>query len=96
MVCCIRRIAKQAEAHYSAAQSTPKSDALQRNMGRTIPVRSPSCPVSSVLHLWGPNYAHVQVDTTFTSLPCKGALLSGYLAVLHVGSVLGSSRGASC
>ena len=33
------RIAKQAEAHYSAAQLMPKSDALQRNMGRTIPVR---------------------------------------------------------
>ena len=34
-----RRIAKQVEVHYSAAQSTPKSDALQRNIGRTIPVR---------------------------------------------------------
>ena len=33
------RIAKQVEAHYAAAQSQPKSDALQRNMGRTILVR---------------------------------------------------------
>ena len=39
LVCRDSRIAKQVEAHYSAAQSTPKSDALQRNMGRTIPVR---------------------------------------------------------
>ncbi len=39
-----RRIAKQAEVHYAAAQSTPKSDALQRNIGRTIPVRLHSAP----------------------------------------------------
>jgi hypothetical protein len=44
VVCRDCRIAKQVEAHYLAAQSTPKSDALQRNMGRTIPVSDLKSP----------------------------------------------------
>jgi len=58
------------EVHYAAAQSTPKSDALQRNIGRIIPVRprSASSVLSSRTHMlqWCQPAAS-QPPNTFTS-----------------------------